>query len=138
MKKKSINIILLFIGIILIALSFIFLKNEAYKTLNGALIGIGAAAVGLAFSNLMMIHWYHKHPEDLKQAEIEAQDERNEIIRNKAKAKCADIVQWAVMVMAWITILVDFPLWSTLVLIGIFLLKNILEFILMNKYNNEM
>lgn len=89
MRKKSFNIILLMIGVILIALSFTFLKGEAYKTFNGACLGIGAGAIGLAFSNLLMLHWYHKHPKELKQAEIDSKDERSEIIRNKAKAKCS-------------------------------------------------
>lgn len=138
MRKKSFNIILLMIGVILIALSFTFLKGEAYKTFNGACLGIGAGAIGLAFSNLLMLHWYHKHPKELKQSEIDSKDERSEIIRYKAKAKCSDMIQWAVMAAAWVTIFANFPLWITLLLVGIFLLKDILEFILMNKYNNQM
>lgn len=85
-----------------------------------------------------MLHWYHKHPKELKQAEIDSKDERSEIIRNKAKAKCSDMIQWAVMAAAWVTIFANFPLWITLLLVGIFLLKDILEFNLMNKYNNQM
>lgn len=138
MKKKSFNIVLLTAGAVLIVLSFVFLKSEEYKTFNGALLGIGAGMVGLSISELFMIYWYNKHPQEMKQAEIEAQDERNEIIRNKAKAKCSDIIQWAVMAAAWVTIFAGCPLWITLLLVGIFLLKNILELIIMNKYNNEM
>lgn len=138
MKKKSFNITLLAIGVILIALSFIFGNNDTYKLFHGAFLGIGAGIIGLAFSNLLMMRWYNKHPNELKQAEIDAQDERSEIIRNKAKAKCSDIIQWVIMAMAWVTILADFPLWITLLLVSVFLLKSILELILMNKYNNQM
>lgn len=138
MKKKTFYIILMIIGVILIAFSFVFANNEDYKTLNGAFLGIGAGGIGLSVSNLLMIFWYDKHPNELKLAEIDVHDERNEIIRNKAKAKCSDIIQWTVMAVAWITIFADFPLWSTLLLVAVFLFKNILELILMNQYNKEM
>ncbi|MCI6275387.1 MAG: hypothetical protein MR639_01345 [Clostridium sp.] len=74
----------------------------------------------------------------MKQSEIDYKDERNEMIRNKAKAKCSDIIQWTIMIVAWITIFADFPLWITLTLVGVFILKSILDLYLMNKYNNEM
>lgn len=74
----------------------------------------------------------------MKQSEIDYKDERNEMIRNKAKAKCYDIIQWTIMIVAWITIFADFPLWITLTLVGVFILKSILDLYLMNKYNNEM
>lgn len=138
MKKKSSNIILLIAGAILIASSFVFLKSGAFKMLNGACFGIGAGIMGLSISNLLMSHWYKKYPKELKQAEIDSKDERSETIRNKAKAQCSDIIQWIIMAVAWVTIFADFALWITLLLVGVFLLKNILELILMNKYNNEM
>lgn len=138
MKKKTFSAFLLFAGVLLTACSFLFSKNEAYKTLQGAFLGIGTAGVGVAFSNLLMIHWYRRHPGESEQVKIDAQDERNQIIRNKAKAKCSDIIQWAVLGLAWITIFAGSPLWMTLLLIGIFLSKNILELILMDKYNHEM
>lgn len=93
MKKRILYITVMIIGIILIAFSLIYVKNEAYKMLNGALLGIGAGGIGLALSNLLMLSWYDKHPKKLRLSEIEAQDERNEIIRNKAKAKVSDIIQ---------------------------------------------
>lgn len=138
MKKRLFNIILLVFGAVLIIFSLIFLKDEAYKMINGILLGVGAGAIGLAFSNLFIIDWYRKHPNEKQQDEIEIKDERNEAIRNKAKAKSADIIQWVVIVAALITCLTGLPLWVTLVLIGIFLLKNIIEMAFMSKYNNEM
>lgn len=138
MKKRILYITVMIIGIILIAFSLICVENEAYKMLNGALLGIGAGGVGLALSNLLMLSWYDKHPKELRLSEIEAQDERNEMIRNKAKAKASDIIQWTVMILAWITIFADLPLWITLLLVSVFLFKNILELALMNTYSNEM
>lgn len=138
MNKKSLNIVLLVLGAIMIVFSIIYLKDDSVKTLGGACLGIGAGLMGLATANLIMLSWYKKHPKEMKQSEIDYQDERNEMIRNKAKAKCSDIIQWSIMAVAWITIFADFPLWITLTLIGVFILKSILELYLMNKYNNEM
>ena len=67
----------------------------------------------------------------MKQNEIEANDERNQLIRMKAQALCGEILHWLLMVGAWIGILVDAPLWSILLLVGVFLLKTILDVILM-------
>ena len=70
--------------------------------------------------------------------EIEFSDERNTMIRNKAKAKVGDIIQWLIMGIAYITIVIDAPLWVTLVVIGVFLLKNELEVYFMNKFQKEL
>ncbi len=138
MSKKTLNIIMLAAGIILLAVSVIFLQDDASKTISGACLGIGAGIIGVSLSNLFMIQEYKKYPEKQKQAQIEAADERNEAIRNKAKAKTSDIVQWAVIAAAWVTILMDYSLWLTLMLVAIFLLKNILDFVLMAKFEKEM
>ena len=60
------------------------------------------------------------------------------MIRNKAKAKVGDITQWLIMGIAYITIVIDAPLWVTLVVVGVFLLKNALEVYFMNKFQKEL
>lgn len=138
MKKKCVNIALLIAGVLLIVGSLVFLKNDAVRTLSGICFGIGAGTIGVCTSNLLMISWYKKHPEALKQADIEAKDERNEVIRNRAKAKGGDILQWAVMAAAWVAIFADFPIWMVLLLVGIFALKSVLDIVYMSKYSKEM
>lgn len=60
------------------------------------------------------------------------------MIRNKAKAKVGDIIQWLIMGIAYITIVIDAPLWVTLVVVGVFLLKNVLEVYFMNRFQKEL
>ena len=43
---------------------------------------------------------------------IELQDERNILIRQKAKAKSADIIQWLMMIIAYFAIFANAPLWE--------------------------
>ena len=138
MRKKSLNIILLVLSVALIVFSFICLREDALKRLNGVCIGIGTGLIGLSIANLTMLNWYKKHPEEKKQSEIDFKDERNEIIRNRAKAKCSDVIKWVIMAVVWITIFTDSHLWLTLTLVGIFIFKDIFELYLINKYNKEM
>ncbi len=138
MKKKWLHIALLILGAALLAFSFICLKEDASRKLNGACIGIGAGLIGLSFANLTILGWFQRHPDGKRQAEIDSKDERNQSIRYKAKAKSSDVIKWIIMAFAWITIFTDLPLWITLTLIGIFVFKEIFELFLMNRYNKEM
>lgn len=138
MNKKVINIIQLILGISLSIFGGIFLKGEAVKNISGICIGIGAGLFGMSISNLWLINFNKKHPEELKQSQIEFSDERNTMIRNKAKAKAADIIQWFIIGIAYITIMINTPLWVTLTIVGVFLLKYILELYFMNKYQKEL
>ncbi len=138
MKKKSFYVSCLIVGILLVVISIVFCLNALNKTVSGICIGLGSGLVGLSFSNLFMLRWYKNHPEELKKARIEATDERNELIRSKAKAKCADILQWFILGAAWVAIFAGLPIWMTMLLIGIYLLKFILDLWLMTKFNKEM
>ena len=62
--------------------------------------------------------------------EIEEKDERNQLIRSKAQAISGEILHWLLMAGAWVCIFFDAPLWIVLTLVGAFLLKTILDFIL--------
>lgn len=138
MKKKPFYVGCLIVGILLVVISIVFCLNALNKTVSGICIGLGSGLVGLSFSNLFMLRWYKNHPEELKKARIEATDERNELIRSKAKAKCADILQWFILGVAWVAIFAGLPIWMTMLLIGIYLLKFILDLWLMTKFNKEM
>jgi hypothetical protein len=138
MNKKVVHITLLIAGMVLAVMGGIVFRDMIPKSVGGVCIGVGAGIFGMSFSNLWMMSFNKKHPEQMKQSEIEFADERNTMIRNKAKAKAADIVQWFIMGIAYITILIGSPLWVTLVTVGVFLLKYILELYFMNRYQNEL
>ena len=138
MKKKSYNVGGLIVGILLVVISIVLCLTVPDKKVGGICIGLGSGLIGLSCSNLFMLRWYKNHPEELKKARIEATDERNELIRSKAKAKCADILQWFILGVAWVAIFAGLPIWMTMLLIGIYLLKFILDLWLMTKFNKEM
>lgn len=137
LKKKSFYIMMLIFGIVLIGIS-LFIKGEDFKTLSGILIGIGSGISAVGIINIIMKNMEQKNPDLLKQNEIELKDERNTVIRYRAKAKAGDITQWLIMGIAYISIIISAPLWVTLTIVGVFLLYTILGLCLMAKYEKEM
>lgn len=74
----------------------------------------------------------------MHQATVEANDERNVAIRRRAQAVSGEVLQWAVMAAAWVSIGLGAPLWVTLAAVGVFLAKSILEIALMVRYQRQM
>lgn len=137
LKKKKFYMVTLIIGIVLIGVSYLF-KGEDLKSISGVLIGIGSGLFGMSIANILMKNLEQKNPNMMKQNEIEFKDERNTIIRYRAKAKAADIIQWFIMGIAYLTIIINAPLWVTLATVCVFLLYNILGVYFMTKYQKEM
>lgn len=134
-KLWFILVLLLGIGI---ALAGMFLKGDELKAVSGVCIGIGACLIGLGAANLFMLGFEEKNPSIAKIKEIEEKDERNIAIRNRAKARAADITQYLIVALTFVTILIKAPLWVTFVTIGIYLSYNILSLYLISKFSKEM
>jgi len=113
-------------GIILICVSLIFFGDEESKILSGISIGIGAGLFGMSVAMLSINAIDNKKPELKKQNEIELSDERNIMIKP------------FFILLLMLTILAEAPLWLTCVAIGVFLLREIIEFFLIFKYNKKM
>ena len=133
-RKSMFYISALIISIIMIILS----QFVELNSLSGILLGTGAGVLGANIAKLYFISLEKKNPDIIKENEIELKDERNVLILQKAKAKSADITQWLIMLVAYLEILVNAPLWITLVTIGIFVLYNIIQIYYVNKFNKEM
>ena len=133
-KKSMFYITAIIISVIMIIGSqFVELNSHA-----GILLGTGAGVLGANIAKLYFINLEKKNPDIVKENEIELKDERNILIRQRAKAKSADIMQWLIMLIAYLTIFVNAPLWITLLIVGIFVLYNIIQIYYINKFNKEM
>lgn len=137
MKKSVLYGIFLLCGIALMALSLV-LEGRISDSIGGMCMGIGAGALGYCGSNLMTLRRAQKDPAAMRQAEIEARDERNVAIRRRAQAVSGEVLQWVVMAAAFLSIGLDAPLWVTLAAVGVFLAKCVLELWLMVRYQREM
>ena len=133
-KKSTFYVMAITISVIMIILSqFVELNSH-----SRILLGTGAGAIGASIAKLYSINLEKKNPDMIKENEIELQDERNVLIRQRAKAKSADITQWLIMVIAYLEIFVNAPLWIILLTVGIFVLYNIIQIYYVNKFNKEM
>ena len=133
-KKSTFYVMAISISVIMIILSqFVELNSH-----SGILLGTGAGAIGASIAKLYSINLEKKNPDMIKENEIELQDERNVLIRQRAKAKSADITQWLFMVIAYLEIFVNAPLRIILLTVGIFVLYNIIQIYYVNKFNKEM
>ena len=133
-KKSTFYVMAITISVIMIILSqFVELNSH-----SGILLGTGAGVIGASIAKLYSINLEKKNPDMIKENEIELQDERNVLIRQRAKAKSADITQWLIMIIAYLEIFVNAPLWIILLTVGIFVLYNIIQIYYINKFNKEM
>ncbi|MBP3928340.1 MAG: hypothetical protein J6D47_02070 [Peptostreptococcaceae bacterium] len=133
-KKSTFYVMAITISVIMIILSqFVELNSH-----SGILLGTGAGVLGANIAKLYFISLEKKNPDMIKENEIELQDERNVLIRQRAKAKSADITQWLIMIIAYLEIFVNAPLWIILLTVGIFVLYNIIQIYYINKFNKEM
>lgn len=137
-KKKIVYIGSIIFGIALIAIGGFFLTEENVKKESGILIGIGAGVFGAAVANLWMLHFYETHPQKKKQVEIDETDERNQLIRDKAKAKGLAGIRFLMLPLVVATFVVDIPLWVSLSLIGTVIASCVVEGYFLLKYNKEM
>ena len=137
-QKKTLYMVLMAVGAILLLGAFAAWKLSAPDKFGGMLTGVGSGLLALGFSNWKILRWTEKDPVRMRRDEIEANDERTVAIRRRAKALAGDILQWAVMAAAWVSIGFGAPLWVTLAAAVVFVLKSVLEVYLVVQYQREM
>lgn len=85
--NKPLYIALLTAGTLLFCIGGFVLNAPELKTVSGICIGVGAGLFGLSVSQLTVCIIEERNPESFRQAAIEASDERNITINNRAAAK---------------------------------------------------
>ena len=138
-KTKMFDIVMIIVGsLLLVAAVAGSLLFSVPKMAAGIAVGISTVLLGIALPGLLIKICETSQPAMMKQNRIEYHDERNTMIRNKAKAKVSDITQWFMMGVFYVAILLEAPQWLFFSLAGVYLLKNILEVVLHLKYQREM
>ncbi len=137
-RKTKLYLALAIAGIALALVAKLALHGVWNDTQVGAAVGAGAGLFGFGLAKYRFSRWEEKEPELLKQNTIEAKDERNQLIRSKAQALSGEILHWLLMAGAWVAIFLDAPLWITLSFVGAFLLKTVLDLLLMFYYQRKM
>lgn len=138
-NKISIYIFLSAIGLVIVGIGMILLiflpeTKGTLKVLPYVCIGVGSGIFG---GNIGVVVKY-KNPQDAKQIEIEANDERNRAISNKAKARAYDL-----MIYVYAGILLAFTLMGVekyilLTLAAVYLFFVFTQVYYLSKYHKEM
>lgn len=142
MKKKK---CLLILGVIagpllnLIATMWGTELGGNMRNMSGVLLLAGCFLFSTCLNRLYRLSYEKEFPDLVREEEIEYQDERNTQIRNRAKAKSADIIQWAILFTAGLVFIIpSCPWWLVLVLLGIYFLRSGIEWYFTQKYRKEM
>ena len=130
-------IIFILLGAIVLVVGF-SLTGDNLKSVSGLCIGVGAGLIGMNVANFVMNHYYRKHPDIKKQSEIETRDERTMTITHKAKAKSFDIMIKILIIIPFIMIIFDLPLWMILSTIALYVFGFCMQIYLTIRYNKEM
>jgi Flp pilus assembly protein TadB len=137
LKKASFYFAALIAGVALVALSFLF-TDDSIKAVGGVMIGVGAGLTGMSLASLLMKRYEKKHPDIARQNQIEQGDERNKMIHTRARATAGTVIQWLVIILAFVLILADAPLWQTLTVVGVFVAYHVLFLVLTVRYQKLM
>ncbi|MBS6194284.1 MAG: hypothetical protein KH828_01705 [Clostridiales bacterium] len=138
MRSKTKGYLLLLILGVLILTGDIVCKEFLSEHAEGILSAVGSMVLGIGVAKFFSSRMEEKHPQQMKQNQIEVNDERNVMIRHRAQALSGLVLQWGILTVAWMCILLDGPLWMILTGTGAFLGKTIVEIVLMAYYENKM
>lgn len=138
MKKQVFYAVLAVIGACLSVLALVLRNFSVPDSIGGMLMGIGSGLCAMGLAQMLTLRIDQRHPEQARQSEIAAKDERNIAIRRRAKALSGDMLQWAVMVGAWLSIGLGAPLWIVLLAITVFVLKSVIDVCLIVHYQKLM
>lgn len=139
MIKAKRNYFQIIIGVLILLALVVYLQMpDPRQGVVGVLLGVGITFAISGILSTIILRIETKSPERMKQSAIEQKDERNISIRNRSKARASDFSCWFFMVITYLNILIDGPLWMTLVMVGAFLLHQILVLFFLTKYSKEM
>ncbi|WP_151736076.1 hypothetical protein [Paenibacillus tengchongensis] len=128
---------LLILGVLLAAAGLLAAWNGA-EVWAGLGLGIGAGLIGSNTAMLLTRRYYRKRPEQERQKRIDSGDERSMAIRYQAKAKAFDRMIIVMIVVPFLLIAAQSPLWLVLAAVGLYLLAYLLQIVYTMKLGKQM
>lgn len=139
MSKKHIGFVFTVGGMVLLLCGLMLLKLvPSVLVLPYICIGLGCGAFGHGVGELVRERTFRDHPEMKKQAEIEAKDERNMAVSNRAKGKAFDFMLYlfGALMLAFVLMGVEFAV--ILLLVAAYLIVEGVFIYYSVKYQKEM
>lgn len=137
-KKKRFFTVLIVIGLCLVGVSFLLWRTGQPYHVWAALMGGATVLFSVSFSQRLAIWSEETNPSEAKRNKVERDDERNVAMRNRAKALSGDVLQWAIVIVAWATYGLGANLGVVLLAFLAVVSKGLLELYLMARYQKEM
>ena len=134
LKNTPLPVLLLAGGIALVILG---LALGLPPALSGLMIAAGAGLVGMSASSLCIRRLEKNAPASAQALPGAQRNARMQRIHQRAAAKAAGILQWALVVLAYLLILFNAPLWTVLTVIGLFLAYPIITVVLAARYQRQ-
>lgn len=143
MNKKTINWLMIIVGLILLAVGIFIIKTQPetdgiMRTLPYICIGVGCGGFGHGIGNWIADKAVAKAPEEAKRIEIETKDERNVMIANHAKAKAYDSMVFIFGDLLIVLALLNIDMVVVLMLVSCYLLVVGISIYYRIKYEKEM
>lgn len=142
MNKKYQAIVYTFLivtGIILFTVGFTILSPEEYSRMSGVFIGIGIGLAVMSFSLLLTSILNSRLPDDIKKIkEIEVNDERNALIREKSGYKTCIAMSYVLCIFIIAIGLMGADLEIILMAVAVLAIQFILIIYYSNKYSKTL
>lgn len=131
------------VGFIIFAAGLLLLKmlpeaDGILKVLPYICVGVGAGVFGGNLGTAIINNTIMKNPKMAKHVEIEEKDERNEVIRNKAKARAYDLMVFVYSAMLLAFALMQVNMYVILMLVIMYLFIIFTNVYYRTKYHKEM
>lgn len=136
--KKRLYGALIILGLCLVGAAFLLRNSGISDSAGRTMMGAAGTLIGVSIGQLLSLWAEKTDPAGARRKEIEDKDERNVAIRCRAKALSGDVLQWSLIVVIWIALGLDAPLWISILVIIVFVLKSVLEGCLVVRYQREM
>ncbi|WKV08571.1 DUF2178 domain-containing protein [Thermoanaerobacterium thermosaccharolyticum] len=139
MKNKSLNYCMLaLIGMILFLIGVILMKNNAEKYIYGLFMGLGLGIFIIFGRKAEGWAVEKKYPDIKRHIEIEINDERNTIIRDKAGSKTNQIMNYLLLILTIIFNFMDVSLYVVLSMVALIITQGVLFIIFSNQYEQKL
>jgi len=139
MKNKLLNNCLFeLLGMTLFLIGVILMKNNAEKYIYGLFIGLGLGIFIIFARKIEASVVWKKYPDIKQHLEIEINDERNTIIRDKAGFKTNLIMNYLLLVLTIMFAFMGVSVYVVLSMVALIITQGVLFIIFSNQYEQKL
>ncbi len=136
--KKKLYVILLAVSLGFVTVAFLLRNAGLPYRVNAALSGMATTLSCVSLPRLLSLWSESTSPSEARRNRIEASDERNAALRNRAGALSGNLLQWSLLALLWLSVGLNAPLWVPVLFGCLFAAKALLEALLLCRFQKEM